>query len=361
MVRSVLVCAIIICLAACRKNDPIPETKLYFPPIGTDTWETVTPASLGWNTGNIQALSDLLESNGTRAFLLLKDGKIVIEEYFGKTLPGNASFGKNSYWYWASAGKTLTAFTIGKAQEDGFLRITDKTSEYLGTGWTNLTLQKESLITITHQLTMTTGLDDGVTDNHSILPADLKYKADAGTRWAYHNGPYTLLESVVTNAVNKDFDAYFNSVLRDKIGMDGFWQWTDNDHVYYSTARSMARFGLLMLSKGKWDNAAVMTNSDYFNAMVSSSQGINKSYGYLWWLNGKASFMIPDSQIIFPGSCTPNGPDDMISGLGKNGQYVSVIPSKNIVLVRMGEDPSSVQVPFMFLDKIWEKLNLIID
>ena len=126
---------------------------------------------------------------------------------------------------------------------------------------------------------MTTGLDDAVTNNHSIVPADLKYKADAGTRWAYHNGPYTLLESVIKNAVKKDFDTYFNSALRDKIGMDGTWQWTSDDHVYYSTARSMARFGLLILGKGKWDNVAVMTNSEYFNAMIAPSQAINKSYG----------------------------------------------------------------------------------
>ena len=361
MVRFVILCVIIVCLTGCKKNDPAPEQKLYFPPIGADTWETVTPESLGWETTNLQALFDLLETNGTRAFILLKDGKIVIEQYFGKTLPGTASFTKSSYWYWASAGKTLTSFTVGKAQEEGFLKITDKSSDYLGTGWTSLTAQKESLITVTNQLTMTTGLDDAVTNNHSIVPADLKYKADAGTRWAYHNGPYTLLESVIKNAVKKDFDTYFNSAIRDKIGMDGTWQWTDDDHVYYSTARSMARFGLLILGKGKWDNVAVMTNSEYFNAMIAPSQAINKSYGYLWWLNGKESFMIPESQITFPGSCTPNGPADMFSGLGKNGQYVSIIPSKNIVLIRMGEDPSSVPVPFLFLDKIWEKLNLVIN
>jgi len=50
----------------------------------------------------------------------------------------------------------------------------------------------------------------------------------------------------------------------------------------------------------------------------------------------------------------------MFSGMGKNGQYVSVIPSKGIVLVRMGEDPSSVQVPFQFLNSIWAQLKLII-
>jgi len=50
----------------------------------------------------------------------------------------------------------------------------------------------------------------------------------------------------------------------------------------------------------------------------------------------------------------------MISGIGKNGQYVCVIPSKNMVLVRMGENPESVPVPFLFLNDIWKKLNSII-
>jgi CubicO group peptidase (beta-lactamase class C family) len=207
---------------------------------------------------------------------------------------------------------------------------------------------------------MTTGLDDGVTDNHSFLPEDLIYKQDAGTRWAYHNGPYTLLESVVKNATGMDFDAYFNSVLRDKIGMDGSWIWTGNDHVYYSTARSMARFGLLMLNNGKWSEDAIMTNSAYFNEMINTSQNLNKSYGYLFWLNGKESFMLPESQLVIPGSVSPNGPHDMYSGIGKNGQYVSIIPSEKMVMIRMGEDPSSVPVPFLFLDDIWEKLNPII-
>jgi CubicO group peptidase (beta-lactamase class C family) len=100
-----------------------------------------------------------------------------------------------------------------------------------------------------HQLTMTTGLDDGVPDGHGFLPQDLIYKADPGTRWAYHNGPYTLLERVVANATAEAFDAYFNRVLRDRIGLDGMWIWSGNDHVYYSTARGMARFGLSLCSR----------------------------------------------------------------------------------------------------------------
>jgi len=349
---------IVLLLQACSKEKE--ETTMYFPPIGSDIWETITPASLGWNTSEIPGLLTLLENNKTRAFIVLKDGKIVIEEYFGKNLAATLPFDKKTLWYWASAGKTLTAFTVGKAQEDGYLKITDKTSDYLGAGWTSLPAEKESLINIRHQLTMTTGLDDGVADNHSFLKQDLIYKKDAGTRWAYHNAPYTLLESVVKNASKRNFDTYFNSVLRDKIGMDGTWIWTDNDHVFYSTPRSMARFGLLMLNKGKWESDAIMSDTEYFNEMINTSQSINKSYGFLFWLNGKESFMAPESQMVIPGSISPNGPADMYSGMGKYGQYVSIIPSKNIVLIRMGEDPTSVPVPFLFLDDIWEKLNLII-
>jgi CubicO group peptidase (beta-lactamase class C family) len=360
MKRIFILVLMLILLQSCRKEVPVENSTMYFPPSGSDAWESVTPASLGWNTSEIPALLDLLETNRTRAFILLKDGKIVMEEYFGNNLAGTLPFDKNTFWYWASAGKTLTAFTVGKAMEDRFLDITDKTSDFLGEGWTSLTSEKESLITVRHQLTMTTGLDDGVTDNHSFLPQDLIYKRDAGTRWAYHNGPYTLLESVVTNATAMDFDAYFSSTLRNKIGMDGSWIWTGNDHVYYSTARSMARFGLLMLNNGKWADEAIMTNSVYFNEMINTSQNLNKSYGYLFWLNGKESFMLPESQLVIPGSVSPNGPPDMYSGIGKNGQYVSIIPSEKMVLIRMGEDPSSVPVPFLFLDDIWEQLNLII-
>jgi CubicO group peptidase (beta-lactamase class C family) len=360
MKRIFILVLMLILLQSCRKEVPVENSTMYFPPSGSDAWESVTPASLGWNTSEIPALLDLLETNKTRAFILLKDGKIVMEEYFGNNLAGTLPFDKNTFWYWASAGKTLTAFTVGKAMEDRFLDITDKTSDFLGEGWTSLTSEKESLITVRHQLTMTTGLDDGVTDNHSFLPQDLIYKRDAGTRWAYHNGPYTLLESVVTNATAMDFDAYFSSTLRNKIGMDGSWIWTGNDHVYYSTARSMARFGLLMLNNGKWADEAIMTNSVYFNEMINTSQNLNKSYGYLFWLNGKESFMLPESQLVIPGSVSPNGPPDMYSGIGKNGQYVSIIPSEKMVLIRMGEDPLSVPVPFLFLDDIWEQLNLII-
>ncbi len=119
---------------------------------------------------------------------------------------------------------------------------------------------------------MTTGLDDGVPDVDCMLPSCMIYKADAGTRWAYHNAPYTILDKVVENASGQSYNAYFQAKIKDKIGMNGLWLPSGYNNVYYSTPRSMARFGLLMLNKGKWNTTAVLSDSNYFNAQVNSSQ-----------------------------------------------------------------------------------------
>jgi hypothetical protein len=76
---------------------------LYFPSNlpGDTAWSTLPPGELGWCTDKVAPLLDFLESKNTKAFILLKDGKIVIEKYYG-------TFTKNDAWYWASAGKSLT-------------------------------------------------------------------------------------------------------------------------------------------------------------------------------------------------------------------------------------------------------------
>jgi CubicO group peptidase (beta-lactamase class C family) len=140
-------------------------------------------------------------------------------------------FTKNSLWYWASARKTLTSFTTGIAQEEGFLQLTDKSSDYLDEGWTSLTTEKEDLITIWNQLSMTTRMDD--TQGDCKTPDCLSYIADAGTRWSYHNAPYTLLQDVIANASNTDFQTYFNSKLRNRIGMTGQWLSTNGSNNVY--------------------------------------------------------------------------------------------------------------------------------
>jgi len=286
---------------------------------------------------------------------VLKDGKIVLEKYFG-------AFTSDSIWYWASAGKTITSFLIGTAQETGYLSVTDPTNKYLGAGWTSCMVAQENAITIRHQLTMTSGLDDGVVDNHCTSPACLKYLAEPGARWAYHNAPYTLLESVLENATSTNINLYTQSKLKSKTGITGIWAMLDFDNVYFSTARSMARYGLLAQNNFIWKTDTLLHDADYVRAMTNTSQELNKSYGYLWWLNGKQSYMLPTLQYVFQGSYAPEAPADMFAGLGKNGQIVSVSPSQGLVVVRMGNQPGTTagDITPQFCNEIWKKLNDVI-
>lgn len=356
---------VVIFAQACKDDDGVVvdpggnnNTSLYFPPNNSDQWETIKAASLDWDTTKINELYRFLDDGSTRAFLVLKDGKIVLEHYAGKDLLNLGDFNGKSLWYWASAGKTLTSFLVGQAQEDGYLSIDDKTSDYLG-NWTSLTSDQQQKITVKHQLCMTSGLDDSG-NSDCTEKSCLTYKADPGTRWAYHNAPYTLLDSVIQRATNSDFDSYFNNRLRNPIGMDGNWSYIDYNHVYFSTPRAMARFGLLVLNKGVWDNQTILGDTNYLNDMVNTSQNINKSYGYLWWLNGKESHMLPGLQLQIKKPISEHAPADMISGLGKNGQFLNIVPSQNLIVIRMGDNPDNSLVPTKFLNDMWEKLNAVI-
>jgi CubicO group peptidase (beta-lactamase class C family) len=122
----------------------------------------------------------------------------------------------------------------------------------------------------------------------------------------------------------------------------------------------MARFGLLMLNRGVWDTTAILSDTSYFRSITATSQDLNKSYGYLCWLNGKTSYMIPQTQMVFPGPLCPDAPADMFAALGKNGRLINMVPSLDLVFIRMGDAPGDVAVPFMLNNEIWERLNQVI-
>lgn len=335
-------------------NDTSPEAsqELYFPPISGNDWETTSVEALGWDDTQLQPLIDYLGQKHTKSFIVLVNGRIAIEHYFDghtATMP----------WYWASAGKTLTATMFGIAEQEGLADRNDKVSDYLGTGWTNLTPAKENLILNRHLLTMTSGIED-IANGDCVTPDCLTYKADAGTRWAYHN-VYVKLQDVIADAAGITYTEYFNSRLRDKIGMTGTWLNWENNVVYWSTTRSMARFGLLMLNRGKWGTESVL-NENYFTAATTTSQNINQAYGYLWWLNGKATYHLPQSQFEFQGSIIPSAPSDMFMALGKNDQKIYVVPSKKMVVIRMGDAADDANLALSDFDEVlWEKISALSD
>ncbi len=332
-----------------QKNSAV--EKMYFPPNSGSEWESKSISSLGWNFGKQKDLVDFLAQKNTKSFIILHKGKIVMENYFdGQTA--------SSPWYWASAGKTLTSFTVGIAEQEGFLKIDNKVSDYLGTSWTKETLAQENKITCKNLLTMTSGIDDSNGDG--ISAENLLYKTDAGKRWAYHN-VYVKLQDVVSKATGKSWQNYFNSSLKEKIGMSGAWISRNNNEIYWSNARSMARFGLLALNKGNWNGTQIL-NEKYFQDATNTSQNINLAYGYLWWLNGKSTYHLPQTQIQFTGSLIPSAPYDLFCALGKNDQKIYVVPSKNLVIIRMGKSSNNSNFARSDFDEmLWQKMNAMMN
>lgn len=326
-----------------------PET--YFPPTSSDDWETVSLTELQWEESKLQPLLDFLEEKNTKSFMILYKGKIVVEEYMN-------NHSNTTPWYWASAGKTLTTALTGIAQEEGLINIDNKVSDYLGEGWTSAPLEKENLITCKNLLSMNSGLDDSIGDDTS--PENLRYIADAGTRWAYHN-VYVKLQDIVSEAAQQDWSTYFESKLKNKIGMSGSWIKSNNFSVYWSNTRSMARFGLLVYAHGKWEDDQIIP-MDYLTEATNTSQDINEAYGYLWWLNGKSSYRLPSSQFEFDGALIPNAPSDTFAALGKNDQKIYIVPSEELVIIRMGNSADSENFALSTFDNdLWEKINDLID
>ncbi len=323
----------------------------YYPPTGSDEWEMLDYTDLNWCAEKVDSMIDYAGENEVKSLLILKEGKMVLEHYFG-------TYTQDSIWYWASAAKSLVASLTGMAQEEGYLSIDDPTSDYLGVGWTGTTPENEIQVTIQHQLRMNTGLYDpneAVGEIANCLdPECLQYKTDPGDSWAYFNSTYRLVQDVLVEATGVGKNIYTPTLLGNKIGMEGFWF----GYLYFSRARDMARFGLWALSEGSWDGTQVMTDTDYFHDMVNTSQDLNLSYGYLWWLNGKESYMLPGGlPTVFPGPIFPDAPQDMYAALGANGQCIFVVPSLDmVVVVQSNAIDNSLIGNITFQNELWAKI-----
>ena len=159
-------------------------------------------------------------------------------------------------------------------------------------------------------------------------------------------------------ATGQSLNVFLFQNLTIPTGISGAYVPVGYNNVFFSKARSMARFGLLVLNQGVWNGDPIMSDANYFNDMVNTSQSLNLSYGYLWWLNGKPSFMLPSIQTVFPGPLNPSAPADLFAALGKDGQLINVVPSMGLVFIRMGNAPNTSQaVSPTFNDTIWQHLN----
>ena len=77
-------------------------------------------------------------------------------------------------------------------------------------------------------------------------------------------------------------------------------------------------------------------------------------------MNGKSSYHLPQTQLQFSGSLVSTAPNDMFSALGKDDQKIYVVPSKKMVVIRMGEAADSESLALSDFDEIlWQKISAL--
>ena len=311
---------------------------LYFPPPG-DGWET---AASGWDPARLEEAALFAQQQHSTALIVLDRGRIVLERYW--PLANGTATDMHTAGPIFSAGKSVVSALLGEAIFNGQIELERPVSDYLDAGWSGASPAQEQAIVMRHLVTMTSGLRP--------TPA-LSYAAAPGTQWVYNTDAYyKVIESL--EAVNgKARSELLKTVIGDRIGLEHS-QFLGN-FVNFS-ARDMARFGLLMLAHGSWAGTAVLHNQPYLDASTHSSQTLNPSYGYLWWLNGQSSFVLPGGTQS-AGPLIPAAPADLFAALGAGDKKIYVCPREGWVVVRHGPPADTdAQALSSFDNQLWTKL-----
>lgn len=324
----------------------------YFPPQDGSSWKKSPPSSHNFCQDKIHDLFDYLDQTNTNAFILLIDGKIVIEKYFN-------SFTKDNSSSWGTSSETLAAFLVGIAASENLLSTEDLSIKYLGDNWSSGLAEFEKEVKLKHHISMTSGLQRNSPFLSCITPECLKLTKQPGTEWEYNEANFPIILKVIEKASNQTVNKYLFEKLRATVGISGSFDKKNNNGYFVSNARSMARFGLLLLNEGVWDSLAILGSSDFFKQMTSPSQSLNASYGYLTWINGQNSFVNPKNSTIEKSSISKVAPKDLYTSIGVDDQLINVVPSQKMVWIRLGEASKAKknQIDLDYNDEVWEKIK----
>ena len=310
---------------------------LYFPP-AHGTWETVRPAQVGWDQAKLHEALDYAKENHSTGVVILHKGRILAEQYFEIEGARSAKFRKrilgrdeagHTIEDVASAQKSVASILLGIAQQKGLLEIDDRVNQYLGAGWSRATPQQEKAITVRHLITMTSGLTNRGT-----------FEVSPGTKWRYNTTAYAKSMDVVAAAANMDRHELTRQWLTQPIGMSHS-KWVKrgspemqlvNGFGFATTARDLARFGLMTMAGGKWGDKTILADQEYLKAATTSSQELNPFYGYLWWVNRDANAPNRAPRLA-------TAPKDMFSANGALNRRCFVVPSLQLVVTRLGDQP----------------------
>jgi CubicO group peptidase (beta-lactamase class C family) len=322
---------------------PLSNTDSMPFPFGDKTNDTILS---GINTTKLKAAIDAAfaepvagKKQRTRAVIVVYDGKLIAEKY----APG---FAKDTKMYGWSMAKSLGSALIGILVQQGELDIKQHAPV---PEWSN-TNDPRYAITIENLLHQMSGLDfledykkaSDVTNmlykkgDMAAFAADHSLVYKPGTVFNYSSGNSNILSGIIKRTVGeKNYAAYPFNALFYKIGMynslfesDAAGTYVNSSYIN-ATARDYARFGLLYYYDGIWNGVRILPEGWVKQTVTPPSSNKLKNYGYQFWLNGINSH--DSTKLEFP-----DVPSDMFYCDGFADQGIFIIPSKKLVIVRLG-------------------------
>ena len=272
----------------------------------------------------------------TRAVIVVKDGNIIAEKYA-------RGYDMHSLQQGWSMTKSVTSALIGLLVDRGTL---SERSSALLPQWKN---DSRSAIQLKHLLQQRSGLDfkenykmPGTVTRMLFSEGDMAaYTASQalaeppGTRFYYSSGNSNILSLLIRKSLGDKsyyvlpYDSLFYriSAFSPVIEPDASGTFVGSSYIW-ATARDYARFGLLYLNEGNWFGDQILSTSWINKTRTPATGDPQKKYGYQFWLNGFSSDL---KTRIYPGV-----PEDMYMAEGFGGQIIVIIPSKKMVVVRLG-------------------------
>ncbi len=318
-----------------RSGPSISEYKIFSNNLVASDSVQEWPLAYAYNRNKLSAEQlSMMDSYKTIAYLVIKNDSLLFEQYWD-------GYSDSSHTNSFSMGKTIVSILVGIAIDENKIKSVDQP---IGDFLPEFAKGSNAKVTIKHLLTMSSGINfDENYANPLAYPAaayygeDLKeltykYKVteEPGKVWNYLSGNTELLAFIVAKACGKSISDYASEKLWKPMGAKypAFWSLDHEGGVekgyccFNSNARDFARFGSLYLHDGNWKGKQLISK-DYVRQsivpanLIDDNGGKNNKYGYCWWLLNYKNHNIYYMRGIL-------------------GQYVFVIPEKNMVVVRLG-------------------------
>lgn len=287
------------------------------------------------NSTSFRLAADYSRDARGLSVLVMRRGEVLFEEY-------HHGHDADTPHMLASGTKSFVGILAVRAQEDGLLRLDERAADTL-TEWTSD--PQKSRITIRQILTLTSGLDKGTVGRPSSY-ADANQapvRTAPGTTFQYGPTNFQVFGEILRRKLAAQRDARAMSVegylqihILQPMGLN-VARWTKdadgNPNLpsgAFLTAREWAKFGGLVLNKGK----GVVSAKGLAQCFVGTKA--NPGYGLCWWLNRPGTRTPRDVDFGDRGQFFPGGPRDAVMAAGLGQQRLYVIPSLDLVIVRQG-------------------------